>query len=68
MLYIAICDDEAMVVKEVSKILSDYCKNKSIDFKISEYCDGLDLMISQENFDIIFLDIEMSHSNGIETA
>lgn len=68
MLHIAVCDDEAMMIKEVSKILSDYCQFKSVEFKIHSYCDGSDLLMSQEIFDIIFLDIEMKRSNGIETA
>lgn len=68
MLRVAVCDDETIMVKEVSRIVSDYCKNNIIYFKIYEYCDGSDLIMSQETFDIIFLDIEMKHSNGIEIA
>ncbi len=68
MLRIAVCDDEAIMVKEVNKILSAYCRSKSVDFKIFTYCDGHDLLIAQESFDIIFLDIEMERSNGIEIA
>lgn len=68
MLCIAVCDDEAIMVKEVNKILSDYCRSKSVDFKIFTYYDGYDLLIAQESFDIIFLDIEMERSNGIEIA
>lgn len=68
MLHIAVCDDDIKMLEEVKQILTDYCKTKRLAFKISAYCDGTDLLASEENFSIIFLDIEMQRSNGIEVA
>lgn len=68
MLHIAVCDDDIKTLGEVKQILTDYCNGKKLAVKISAYCDGTDLLASGENFDIIFLDIEMQHSNGIEVA
>lgn len=68
MLHIAVCDDDIKMLGEVKQILTDYCKAKKLSFKISAYCDGTDLLASEESFSIIFLDIEMQQSNGIEVA
>ena len=68
MLHIAVCDDNIKILGEVKRILTDYCKAKKLAAKISAYCDGTDLLTSEESFDIIFLDIEMQQSNGIEVA
>ncbi len=68
MLRVAVCDDEAIMGEDVKNILLDYCNSKSVDIKISLYCDGYDLLMAEEKFDIIFLDIEMERSNGIEIA
>lgn len=68
MLHIAVCDDDIRTLGEVKQILTDYCKSKKLVAKISAYCDGTDLLASEESFDIIFLDIEMQQSNGIEVA
>lgn len=68
MLHIAVCDDDIKMLDEVKQILTDYCRAKKLAVKISAYCDGTDLLISEESFSIIFLDIEMQQSNGIEVA
>lgn len=68
MLHIAICDDDIKALGEIKQILADYCKLKKLAAKISTYCDGTDLLVADEKFNIIFLDIEMQRSNGIEVA
>lgn len=68
MLHIAVCDDEITSLNEIANILFNYCTEKSIDFIISKYNDGSEIPIDTEQFDIYFLDIEMTHSNGIEIA
>ena len=68
MLHIAVCDDDIKTLDEVKQILTDYCRAKKLAAKVSAYCDGTDLLASEESFDIIFLDIEMQQSNGIEVA
>lgn len=68
MLRIAVCDDEKNMIGEICKIISVYCEKKQIEHKIFSYIDGEDLLNSKERFDIIFLDIEMKHMDGIVTA
>lgn len=68
MLKIAVCDDDTKILQSVDTILSDYFKMNNIEYLLDKYNDGNDLLASAENFDIIFLDIEMEHSNGIDIA
>ncbi len=68
MLKIAVCDDDTKILQSVDTILSDYFKMNDIEYLLDKYNDGNDLLASAENFDIIFLDIEMEHSNGIDIA
>ncbi len=68
MLRIAVCDDQKEVLEEICVLLSKYSKNKSVEIKTFQYDDGTLLLSAPSSFDIIFLDIEMKHSNGIEIA
>lgn len=54
MLHIAICDDDIKALGEIKQILADYCKLKKLAAKISTYCDGTDLLVADEKFNIIF--------------
>lgn len=68
MLHIAVCDDQKEVIEEICTILSDYSKMRAIEIKTYKYHDGITLLSNPSSFDIIFLDIEMKYSNGIEVA
>lgn len=72
MLNICICDDEKIQRSELKSIISTQLELKGLDFSIHECESGesLNLMLIKDNnyLDIIFLDIEMSGLNGIETA
>lgn len=72
MINIAICDDNIEELETISSILSKNIKDVGIPFKISSFSDGQDLIehinSSKQNFDIIFLDIYMKFSNGIDIA
>ncbi|MFA6941863.1 MAG: LytTR family DNA-binding domain-containing protein [Clostridiaceae bacterium] len=69
---IGICDDDAEELKEILSYVSKYVKELDIAFKISPFSEGQDLIeninSSKENFDIVFLDIYMKFSNGIDIA
>lgn len=72
MINIAICDDIIEELEMVSSYVSKNIKDLDIPFKISSFREGQDLIeninSSKQNFDIIFLDIYMKFSNGINTA
>lgn len=61
---IAVCDDEQIFIDDVTTKL----KAQSEQCEISEYVSGEELLNSQLEFNIIFLDIEMTGINGINTA
>lgn len=67
---ICICDDDLRIHDEIKQLIGEFfSKNDIPDF--SDFSTGEDLLLhySKGNeFDIIFLDIEMSEINGIETA
>ena len=65
---IAICDDEEYVHSEVQQYLTEYMKLHGCEFEIVDFYDGTELLNSVQNIDILYLDIEMSHLNGIEAA
>lgn len=61
---IAVCDDEQIFIDDVVAKL----KEQSEQCEISEYTSGEELLDSPLDFNIIFLDIEMTGINGINTA
>lgn len=65
MLNIAICDDDLNIVKQMKNLIETYEK---VNCLINIYNSGEELLNLQKKFDVIFLDIDMSGINGIETA
>ncbi|WP_055069903.1 LytR/AlgR family response regulator transcription factor [Clostridium massiliamazoniense] len=65
MFKIAICDDDEKIIYEIRKAIEEY---KDVKFSINTYNSGEELLSAGEQFDVIFLDIEMNNMNGIETA
>lgn len=70
MINIAICDDEEKQIHDLIKIVSINMELHGINFNIFEFQSGESFIesITKNNYDIIFLDIEMNALNGIETA
>ena len=72
MLTIAVCDDERNVCDYMEKRCRDYLAAADMNAEISAFYDGNDLVKScaadRDAFDIIFLDIKMKNSNGVDCA
>lgn len=69
---IAICDDTIEELKTINSYVEENFKEIGLSFKISLFNEGQDLIehmnLSKELYDIIFLDIYMKFSNGIDIA
>lgn len=65
---IAICDDEKIFHTELKDVLCAYGRDRGIEIYTSCFSNGVDLVNSNELFDVIFMDYEMAGLDGIETA
>ena len=61
---IAICDDE----KNIRELLKNKIVKQYPDADIIFFSSGEELLLSEEHMDILFLDIQMTGKNGMETA
>ena len=61
---IAICDDE----KIIRELIGNKVKEQYPDSEIVFYQSGEELLLSDKHVDILFLDIQMSGIDGMETA
>ena len=68
MLSIAVCDDERLYIDKLADIILSFTQQNNMSVKIKKFDDGIELISSRIKFDLIFLDIEMKKSNGIEVA
>ena len=69
MIKIAICDDEREFVQHLKKMLDQYSAEIGEEIKVTAYYDGLELIKKYDTtIDLIFLDIKMSHVNGLRAA
>ncbi len=71
MVRIAICDDNQIFLVEMRKLVERYICAKNINYYIAVFVNGEALLYDIEEtgtYDIVFMDIEMGHTNGIKTA
>lgn len=65
MISIAICDDDDKVINQMKKYVEEYQGDKCT---INTYSCGEELLSGKKKFHAIFLDIDMTGIDGIETA
>ena len=65
---VAICDDNPQAIIDLREKIQDSVKEKDLSIKIEEFKNGLALLESNLNPQILFLDIETPGQDGIETA
>ena len=66
---IAIVEDEAAVREQLAGYVQRYTRQYGTPFEVTEFADGMEILEDyRPQFDIIFLDVEMKHLDGMETA
>ena len=68
---IAVCDDDKFYLDKIQSIISGILSQRRISFFLDTYQSGeafMQEMASLQKYDLIFLDIEMQGTNGVEIA
>lgn len=65
---IAVVDDNISFVDDFCNIIERICESYKFDYKIDKIYGGYSIVENYNNFDLIFLDIEMPDIDGIEVA
>ncbi len=65
---IAICDDEAVFVDTVKKIIDEYKSDSEIELNTFCFNSGYELLALNEKIDIAILDVEMPDIDGLEVG
>ena len=66
---IAIVEDEAAVREQLAGYVQRYTRQYGTPFEVTEFADGMEILEDyRPQFDIIFLDVEMKHLDGMEPA
>ncbi len=64
-LRIAICDDQAIILEHLEKMVDRILAKSQITYHINTYISPMNLLNAAEVFDLIFLDIEMPEIDGL---
>lgn len=68
MIHIAVCDDEKLMSDEIRKMISSFFRSKNIEIHTIQFSCGEELLNYEKQIDILFLDIQMRGTDGMETA
>ena len=69
MFHIAVCDDEKNICDQIKEYISVYAENCSLEMKVDVFFNGEDLyekLKAGQYYDLIFLDIVLYQTNGID--
>ncbi|MDE6424576.1 MAG: LytTR family DNA-binding domain-containing protein [Ruminococcus sp.] len=65
---IAICDDEQVFHDKLYKMIENYYIENKLSVNVRHFYNGHQLLNSDINFDIIFMDFQMDDMDGLETS
>ena len=69
MIRIALVEDEAEVRAQLQGYVQRHTRQYGTEFEVTEFADGMELLDDYRPvYDILFLDVEMKHLDGMETA
>ncbi len=71
MLQVAICDDDMNICSQIEQYLLDYKEKVHVKIDIEVFCHGEELLKfikNEHKFDLIFLDIELGSTTGINVG
>lgn len=63
-MYIGICDDEKEICLQIKKLILALAPESQVKC----FCSGKQLLSERQHFDILFLDIQMADTNGMDIA
>lgn len=66
MIQIAICDDEPVILHALTTYLQDFHEKYELELQVQSFTDGKSILVCEEKYDIIFLDIGLKDLNGIQ--
>ena len=69
MIRIAMVEDEAAVREQLQGYIQRYTRQYGTEFAVTEFSDGVEILDAYRPvYDIVLLDVEMKHLDGMETA
>lgn len=68
MLQIAICDDEPYMIDLLAEKVLHFFSREQMEICISRFSSGEELLAGNRSPEIVFLDVQMAHPDGFETA
>lgn len=63
---VAICDDNILIVNQVTSFLKDYSQTNKYQFDIFCFTGSSEMLKSSRIFDMAYIDVEMPEVNGLE--